>query len=124
MGEPTVRRHETRDLSIRAIAAFALGLAIFGGLTHLLLTDLFARFGRREERRDTPPAPLRGARVVPPEPRLEENSGLLLGELRRREEEQLTSYGWVDREHGVVRIPIERAMKLVAERGLPARETR
>ena len=34
---------------------------------------------------------------------------------------QLNSYGWVDREHGVVRIPIEQAIDLLATRGLPAR---
>jgi hypothetical protein len=34
---------------------------------------------------------------------------------------RLSSYGWVDREAGIVRIPIDRAMDLLAERGLPAR---
>jgi len=121
MDEAKVRRHETRDLSIRAIALFAVGLAVFGGISHLLLTRLFGTFAAREARRDSPPPPLRGVRVVPPEPRLEVNHGVLLGELRRREEEELKSYGWVDREQGIVRIPIDRAMKLVAERGLPAR---
>jgi hypothetical protein len=33
----------------------------------------------------------------------------------------LNSYGWVDRSNGIVRIPIERAMALLAERGLPTR---
>src|SRR6185503_12294415 len=121
MSDATVRRHETRDLSVRAIVIFAVGLVIFGGLSHLLLTRLFGRFSERETRRDTPPPPLRDARVLPPEPRLEQNPALALGELRRREEEQLRGYGWIDREHGVVRIPIERAIKLVAERGLPTR---
>jgi topoisomerase IA-like protein len=31
----------------------------------------------------------------------------------------LESYGWVDKDKGVVRIPIEEAMRLIAERGLP-----
>jgi hypothetical protein len=33
----------------------------------------------------------------------------------------LEGYGWVDREAGVVRVPIERAMELLLERGLPTR---
>lgn len=37
-----------------------------------------------------------------------------LEELRTREQEELTTYGWVDKEKGTVRIPIERAMELVA----------
>jgi len=121
MGEATGPRHETRDLSIRAIVIFAVGLVIFGAVSDLALTRLFGRFAKREDRRDSPAPPLRDARIPPPEPRLEQNPGLLLGELRRREEEQLASYDWIDREHGVVRIPVERALKLVAERGLPAR---
>ena len=31
------------------------------------------------------------------------------------------SYGWVDQQAGVVRIPIDRAMELLAQRGLPTR---
>jgi hypothetical protein len=38
-----------------------------------------------------------------------------------REQEILKSYGWVDKQNGVVRIPIERAMQMTLERGLPAR---
>ena len=36
----------------------------------------------------------------------------------------LDSYGWVDKNAGVVRIPIDEAMKLTLERGLPARPGR
>lgn len=42
-----------------------------------------------------------------------ENPALL--ELSAREKEELTTYGWVDREKGVVRIPVERAMTILAE---------
>jgi hypothetical protein len=35
--------------------------------------------------------------------------------LRKRAEHRLTSYGWVDRKAGIVHIPIERAMELVAK---------
>ena len=45
-----------------------------------------------------------------------------LAEFRLRQAKLLSSYGWVDREAGVVRIPIDRAMDLVAERGLPTRK--
>ena len=39
--------------------------------------------------------------------------------MRAREDAVLTTYGWVDRNTGVARIPIERAMDLLVERGLP-----
>ena len=44
-----------------------------------------------------------------------------LTDVRLREEEELNSYGWVDQKAGIVHIPIERAMQLIAERGLPVR---
>ncbi|MHC4339244.1 MAG: hypothetical protein ACYSX0_03380 [Planctomycetota bacterium] len=42
----------------------------------------------------------------------------ILAEMRTEETEKLTTYGWVDREKGIVRIPIEEAMqKLIEEAG-------
>ena len=57
----------------------------------------------------------------PPEPRLQTDPRQDLADMRAKEDEQLQSYGWVDRNAGVVRIPIDAAMKLTLERGLPAR---
>ena len=37
----------------------------------------------------------------------------------KKENEVLGSYDWVDQKNGVVRIPIDRAMDLLAQRGLP-----
>jgi hypothetical protein len=37
------------------------------------------------------------------------------------QDEKLNSYGWIDRSNGIVQIPIERAMDLLAQRGLPTR---
>jgi len=120
-GDAAPSRHEERDLSIRLVVLFGIALAVVGVASHYLLEALFWRYGVREDRRDTPAPPLREARVEPPSPRLQANPGLDLGALRQREERDLSTYGWVDRSRGTVRIPIERAMKLAAERGLPAR---
>jgi hypothetical protein len=56
-----------------------------------------------------------------PEPRLQIAPREDLRELRSREEAELHSYAWVDKTNGVVRIPIDRAMNLLLERGLPVR---
>jgi hypothetical protein len=53
------------------------------------------------------------------EPRLEINERTEINQFRLQEEQRLRSYGWVDESAGVVRIPIDRAMQLIAERGLP-----
>ncbi len=49
------------------------------------------------------------------------NEPATLGIFREAEALELTTYGWVDRNTGVVRIPIERAKELILERGLPSR---
>jgi hypothetical protein len=57
----------------------------------------------------------------PPEPRLSVKPGDELKALRAEEAKQLEGYDWIDREQGVVRIPIARAMEILAQRGLPVR---
>ncbi len=85
------------------------------------LWGLFRSYQARERREDRPLPPMVAASLArtPPEPRLEPNPLVPLRRLRAREDAVLTSYGWVDRSAGVVRIPIERAMHLLVERGLP-----
>jgi hypothetical protein len=56
-----------------------------------------------------------------PQPQLEKTPILELKAVRDAEDQTLTTYGWVDRQKGVVRIPIAQAMNLVVKKGLPAR---
>ena len=44
-----------------------------------------------------------------------------MDDIRANEDRILYSYGWSDEKAGTVRIPIERAMELLVERGLPVR---
>ena len=54
-----------------------------------------------------------------PEPRLEDDERTEINDFRYQQDETLSSYGWVDQNTGVVRIPIDRAMQLIVQRGLP-----
>ncbi|HTW49473.1 MAG TPA: hypothetical protein VMD92_16080 [Acidobacteriaceae bacterium] len=55
-----------------------------------------------------------------PTPRLQiDNGDEDLAQLHGREDLLLDHYSWIDRSKGTVRIPIERAMELIAQRGLP-----
>lgn len=97
-----------------------LGL-MFAGLVIAFL--LFAGYNRIWLAQDTPPSRLASTLPArPPEPRLQDFPAQDLKEFRKREDETLKSYGWVEPNAGVVRIPIERAMELTLERGLPVRE--
>jgi hypothetical protein len=57
--------------------------------------------------------------LLPPAPRLEANSGQDFQAFQATQQAELNSYGWIDRKKGVVRIPIRRAMELIAQSKLP-----
>jgi len=114
-------RHETSDANVRAVFAFAAGLVVVAVLIHLLVLVLFNYFATREAVRVPRQYPLSIGQDerLPPEPRLQVNPRDDLQSLRTSEDAVLSGYGWVDKDKGVVRIPIEKAMKLTVQRGLP-----
>ncbi len=57
----------------------------------------------------------------PPQPRLELMNGEILGALRAKEDQILNNYTWIDQGAGKVSLPIDRAIELTAQRGLPVR---
>jgi hypothetical protein len=116
-------RHEGSDVNVRGILIFGLGLFVTAAAIHVLVWLLFLYFAGREATRGATTYPLAADQQtrVPPEPRLQTNPREDLRLLREQEDAILKSYGWVDRPAGVVRIPIEDAMKLTVRRGLPSR---
>ena len=116
--------HEESDIDFYAILSFGAGLIVVALLIHLLAYVLFRYFETREAQRVPPQYPLAAAQEnrVPPEPRLQTDPRQDLADLRAKEDETLNSYGWVDKNAGVVRIPIDEAIKLTLQRGLPSRQ--
>jgi hypothetical protein len=119
-GAEPAARHETRDANIRSLLIFAAGLAGTLVLLFFLMARVFHYFGATQSL-GPPASPFADARSLPPQPRLQVDPRRELEQLRGNEDERLHSYGWVDRDAGVVHIPIERAMDMVAEKGLPVR---
>jgi hypothetical protein len=117
--------HEESDVNITAVLGFGAALIVAAVMIHLLTYVLFRYFESREGRRVTPEYPLAAAQAnrVPPEPRLQTDPREDLRELREKEDAVLGTYGWVDKNAGVVRIPIDEAIKLTLERGLPSRQS-
>ena len=116
--------HETSDVNIRAILGFGAGLIVAAVGIHFVVWLLFGYFSSREAQQAPPEYPLavsQGERT-PPEPRLQIAPREDLRELRAREDAVLGSYGWVDRNRGIVRIPIDEAIRLTLQRGLPTRK--
>jgi len=110
------RGYEHRDIAVRTI--FVLGAALIA-VTVLAQVALYFQLGglwRARQKELPPPVPVATALpTAPPEPRLQTSPALDLKTLRDAEDAHLHGYAWVDRKAGVVRIPIERAMELVAK---------
>jgi len=62
-----------------------------------------------------------GQQKQPPAPNLQTQPFKDIYMLRQAESEKLRSYGWVDKDGGVARVPIDRAMEVMLEKGFPAR---
>lgn len=112
--------HEVRDVDFRPVVAASIGLAVVIVLVLVGMWVLFGDLAARRARLSTPANPLvaESGRELPPEPRLQAAPIDDLRHLRASEEKVLTSYAWVDADKGIVRIPIERAMDLLAARGI------
>src|SRR3954452_16529542 len=101
---------ERSDADSRLIAALAVGLGAFILVSPYLLQALYpAAVHITGVERDLP---------RPPPPVLQVHPRVTLDDLRAREDALLEGYGWADHERAVARIPIERAMELVATQGL------
>jgi hypothetical protein len=114
--------YERRDANLKTLMLFGVGLAALTVAVLLVMWLMFRAFGTIAIRRDTPPSPLADTRQPPPGPRLQVAPAQDLNQLRAREDALLNHYTWIDKETGVVRIPIDRAMELLAQRGLPVRK--
>jgi hypothetical protein len=114
--------HEESDVNVRAIFGFGAGLLAVGLVVQVLLW-LLMNYYTKQAAQVPRNFPLSAdyQQQAPPEPRLQVHPQQDLRDLRAREDAVLHGYGWVDKNTGVARIPIEEAMKIVVQRGLPAR---
>jgi hypothetical protein len=102
---------------------YRAGLIILGVvfLTALVVVPLFRFFGRTEAREQEPAASLVKPDAAPAAafPKLVTSEPAALAAFRAQEDALLTTYGWVEKDRGVARMPVAEAMRIVAERGLP-----
>jgi hypothetical protein len=128
-GKSASKGYETRDIKLRPLIVFAAGIAVMGVVSYLVVFVLLGFFSGQAAKEDAQLAPASlaqptapGEERLPPEPRIQANPAGDLKMLRDQEDVILTTYGWVDARAGVVRVPIDVAMKLVLEEGLPVRQ--
>jgi hypothetical protein len=138
-GNPTGHgSYERRDIGVGAVLYFLVGLAASIMLVYFLADGLYSFLSKRVESEQAPVSPLvtnapADTRHLPtdyrdylkqnfPSPQLEIDERTQLDGIRTEEADILSTYGWVDQKAGIVRIPIDRAMDLIAQRGLPVRQ--
>lgn len=115
--------HEKAEEDVSAVSSFGIGLAIGIVVVAFAMWGLFEMFYAREDAHSpvVPPAILTEEKAQqPPEPHLQAEPRLDLQALHEGEDEVLNNYAWVDPARGIVRIPIDEAIKIVAAKGLPS----
>lgn len=110
--------YEKSDADVRGIVISAGVFVVFTALILFMVAGFFRFFAGLEDT-GPPVSPLAAQREIPPEPRLEVRPYQQFAGERERQESTLHSYGWVDQKAGTVHIPIDRAMDLLLQRGLP-----
>ena len=126
--------YEHSDIGVAAILYFLAGLAVALLLVYFVVDRLYHYLDKRSEAEQAPVNPMvttapADTRRIPkdypheafPDPKLEEDERGQLNGIRLKEEQTLSTYDYVDKNAGTVRIPIERAMDLITQRGLPTR---
>lgn len=116
-------RSEKTDAHPGAILRFLLWLVFGTVVVAILLRWMFVGLASYQEAQQAPPPVMRARAERPPGPLLQEQPAQDLVAYRAAQEREIHAYGWVDRQAGIVRIDVDRAMALVAERGLPVRSS-
>jgi hypothetical protein len=114
-------QHEPGDVNAVALTKFGLSMAA------LIVIFLFGLWGLFEYLKNSvteaglplSPAAMVNNQMQPPEPRLQRHAAQDMRDWRAAEERALHQYGWIDPDKGIVQIPVDRAMDLIAQRGLP-----
>jgi len=111
------------ELNYRGIFGFTIGLAAVMAVTFALMWGLAAWQKKSLVARDAPPPVLAEAREksVPAGPLLQPDPETDLKTLRAHEDAVLSGWAWADPAHSHVRVPVDRALEIVAEKGFPLR---
>jgi hypothetical protein len=110
--------YEKRDISVGAVALFAVSLVVALLVIHFFALGTFHHLAQQSSAYP-PPSPFAPTHENFTGPRLLVNQKLDMEAFRASEDALLNNYGWVDRKQGIVRVPIDRAIELLARQGTP-----
>jgi hypothetical protein len=112
--------YERRDVNIPALLKLAGGLALLIAVTLVVISWSFGVFNKLMPL-GPPASPFSDVRQLPPAPRLQPAPHMELKDYCTAQQNNVNTYAWVDQQQGTVRIPIDRAMDLILQQGLPTR---
>ena len=121
--QPNTSGYEARDANAKWLFAVIVFLALSIFFTHLVLAGVLSHLKKTPtptDRWSGGKLPSAAAEQAPP-PRLQVFPAADLKDFLAKENRELTTYGWINRTAGIVRVPIDRAMDIVLQRGLPTR---
>jgi hypothetical protein len=115
--------HEESDISVGAAATFGAVVVLLCIFALVCVSVLMRVYGSQQatELAHAVTYPLAHEEPMAQGPGIQANPPADLASLRLEEDAVLHNYAWVDREQGIVRIPIARAMELLVQKGLPSR---
>ena len=116
---PNGSGHEQSEISVRFIVVSLAVLLVGTFLVALLVVGIFRFFSHEYQ---TQESAKQSQQQIPPEPRIEVEPYKQLLDVHAREEHVLSSYAWVDKGQGIVRIPISQAIDELAKKGLPTHD--
>ncbi|HKI04049.1 MAG TPA: hypothetical protein VKK31_18865 [Thermoanaerobaculia bacterium] len=108
-----------REIDVRSIVWSGVALTVVTLVAAVIVWLLLRGIGSYDDRRDVPLSPIEAAnpQQPPPEPRLEVSSSELLNRVREEEDLVLNHADWVNPQQGIVRVPIDVAIDVIAARG-------
>lgn len=114
--------HEESTVDLKPIIAFAVIMVVVTIFSFAAMGFMLDFLKLNQKRNDVPLSPLANANPMPPAPRLQVSPGQDLKHTRQTMDVLLNSYHWVDKDAGIVGIPVDRAIQVLAEKGLPTRD--
>ena len=112
--------YEPSQADLRVVLGFLFSLGLASALVLLVLWGMFSYLRSKSAERGPLPSPrMYTSPPSVPQPKLQPDPVADYNVYRLSAKETLESYGWVDQSAGVARIPIDKAMELTVQRGLP-----
>lgn len=137
---PGPLNHETTDISLDGIGKLTIGFVAIVLVISGVMFGTYRLLDRRARAAEAPISKINADRQVvdiasgplmepantleskgrqPAGPKILTDEPAWQRQIKAHNLELQTTYGWVDKDGGVVRLPIERAKQLIVERGLP-----